>query len=60
MALHRHKMLRGGSACRSVAGLAGGGGPPLVGGVLFGIQVSGTYWSLRYWLLGGVEQHRQL
>lgn len=50
----------GGRAGGIVGGLARGGSAPVLGGVLFGVQVSGTYWSLRYWLLGGAEQQRQL
>ena len=56
MVLDGHRVLRGGRAGGRAAGLARGGGAP----GLFGVQVSGTYWSLRYWLLWGAEQQRQL
>lgn len=60
MALHRHRRLRRGRACEVPARLAGWNSSPMVGRVLFGIQVSGTYWSLRYRVGLGVGQQRQL
>lgn len=59
MALHGHQALRRRRTCGVPAGLAGWNSPPMVG-VLFGIQVSGTYWSLRYRVGLEVGQQGQL
>lgn len=60
MALHGHRGLGGGRACGVPARLARWNSSPVVGHLLFGIQVSGTYWSLRYRVGLGVGQQRQL
>lgn len=60
MALHGHRRLGRGRACEVPARLARWNGSPVVGRVLFGIQVSGTYWSLRYRVVLGVGKQRQL
>lgn len=60
MALHGHSGLGVGRAWGVPARLARWNSSPVVGRLLFGIQVSGTYWSLRYRVGLGVGQQRQL
>lgn len=48
MALHGRRRLSRRRAVGVPARLARWNSSPMVGRVLFGIQVSGTYWSLRY------------
>lgn len=58
--MHGPRRLGRGRACGVPARLAGWNSSPVVGRVLFGIQVSGTYWSLRYRVVLGVREQRQL
>lgn len=59
VALHGHRGLGRRRAGGVPARLAGWNGSSVVGRLLFGIQISGTYWSLRYGVGLGVGQQRQ-
>lgn len=60
MAVHGHGRLGGGRPFGIPTRLARWNSSSVVGCVLFGIQVSGTYWSLRYRVGLRVRQQRQL